>query len=269
MENGKKLTIIRNIIVAFSLYSKIPMPIFTWREEDMKHNLIFLPWVGIVIGFITTGLYFLKGLFPNIPMIAWVIIYSLVPIIITGGFHLDGFMDTEDALKSYKSKEEKLKILKDPHIGAFAIINLLVFAGIWLASMAVLTANGSIRDFILLSLIFVLSRCFSGITSISFKRAKNEGMLDMETKKAGKIDLVFLIIQLVFVLAFMVFINPCKAAVLILILILVTIIYKTKSYKEFGGVTGDTAGFYLCVSEESMLLTLSLLVALINIWSQA
>ena len=87
----------------------------------MKHNLIFLPWVGIVIGLITTGLFFLKGLFTNIPMMAWVIIYSLIPIIITGGFHLDGFMDTEDALKSYKSREEKLNILKDPHIGAFAM----------------------------------------------------------------------------------------------------------------------------------------------------
>ena len=92
-------------------------------------------------------------------------------------------------------------------------------------------------------------------------------MLDMETKKAGKVDLVFLIIQAVIVLAFMIFINPLKAAVLVLILLLVTLIYRLKSYKEFGGVTGDTAGFYLCVLEESMLLTLSLLVALINIWS--
>jgi adenosylcobinamide-GDP ribazoletransferase len=29
---------------------------------------------------------------------------------------MDGFMDTQDAFKSFKSKEEKLKILEDPHI---------------------------------------------------------------------------------------------------------------------------------------------------------
>ena len=46
----------------------------------------------------------------------------MIPIIITGGIHLDGLLDTADALSSYKSMEEKLEILKDSHTGAFAII---------------------------------------------------------------------------------------------------------------------------------------------------
>lgn len=41
---------------------------------------------------------------------------------VTGGIHLDGLLDTADALSSYKTKEEKLEILKDSHAGAFAII---------------------------------------------------------------------------------------------------------------------------------------------------
>ena len=43
---------------------------------------------------------------------------------VTGGFHIDGFMDTMDAFHSYKPREEKLAILKDSHIGAFAVIML-------------------------------------------------------------------------------------------------------------------------------------------------
>ena len=59
----------------------------------------------------------------------------IIPLVITGGFHVDGFMDTVDAIRSYRSKEEKLEILKDPHIGSFAVIKfvtagLFAFAGL-------------------------------------------------------------------------------------------------------------------------------------------
>ena len=42
--------ILKSIVIAFSMYSKIPMPQFEWKEEDMKHVLCFFPWIGIVIG---------------------------------------------------------------------------------------------------------------------------------------------------------------------------------------------------------------------------
>ena len=43
-------------------------------------------------------------------------------LLVTGGIHMDGYMDTMDALHSYGSREKKLEILKDSHIGAFAVI---------------------------------------------------------------------------------------------------------------------------------------------------
>lgn len=65
--------------------------------------------------------------------ICYVCIGTLIPIAVTGGFHIDGFMDTMDAFHSYKPREEKLAILKDSHIGAFAVIMLasygLLFMG--------------------------------------------------------------------------------------------------------------------------------------------
>ena len=46
----------------------------------------------------------------------------VLPILVTGGIHLDGFCDTADALASHQDTEKKLQILKDPHMGAFAAI---------------------------------------------------------------------------------------------------------------------------------------------------
>ena len=43
--------------VAFSMYSKIPMPRFEWASEDMRYHLFFFPWIGAVIGLLEWGWY--------------------------------------------------------------------------------------------------------------------------------------------------------------------------------------------------------------------
>mgnify|MGYP000637783259 CR=1 FL=1 len=38
----------RAAIIAFSMYSRIPMPMFEWKEEDMKYAMCFFPAIGAV-----------------------------------------------------------------------------------------------------------------------------------------------------------------------------------------------------------------------------
>ena len=123
--------ILKSIVIAFSMYSKIPMPQFEWKEEDMKHVLCFFPWIGIVIGLC---LYFWRLLCDRfgIRNLCYVFIGTAIPLLLTGGFHVDGFMDTMDAFHSYQPKERKLEILKDSHIGAFAVIMLAVYGLIYI-----------------------------------------------------------------------------------------------------------------------------------------
>ena len=51
----------------------------------------------------------------------------LVPVIVTGGIHVDGLLDTSDALSSWRDREKRLEILKDSHAGAFAVITACVY----------------------------------------------------------------------------------------------------------------------------------------------
>ena len=118
------MKILRWMAVTFSLYSRIPMPRFTWEEDDMAHSLMFFPLVGAVIGALIWVIN-VPSFMSEIPMAVKVMLTILAPILVTGGFHLDGFMDTEDALNSYAVREKKLEILKDPHTGAFAVISLV------------------------------------------------------------------------------------------------------------------------------------------------
>ena len=49
--------IIKSFIIAFSMYSKLPMPHTEWNEEDMRYVMCFFPWIGIVIGAVVYGAF--------------------------------------------------------------------------------------------------------------------------------------------------------------------------------------------------------------------
>ena len=102
-ENGIRVKIIKSILIAFSMYSRIPVPQFKWEEEEYSHAISFLPLIGMVIGGLEIGLWLLCCRF-EVPVFVTSILLCLVPVVITGGFHLDGYMDVCDALSSYSGR---------------------------------------------------------------------------------------------------------------------------------------------------------------------
>lgn len=111
--------------MALSMYTIIPLPLKKWDEDSRPLMLMFLPVVGLVVGLIWYALALLMR-FLNFPEVLYAALLTIYPYKITGFIHLDGFMDCCDAILSRRSKEEKQKILKDPHVGAFAVISLAV-----------------------------------------------------------------------------------------------------------------------------------------------
>ena len=120
------MTTLRALVIAFSMYSQIPMPQFTWQDKEMKYAFCFFPWVGATIGGITMFWWWFCGKF-SVGNVAFAMIGTAIPLAVTGGFHVDGFMDTMDAFHSYQPREKKLEILKDSHIGAFSVICLVLY----------------------------------------------------------------------------------------------------------------------------------------------
>lgn len=115
-----------SLIVAFSMYSKIPMPRADWTDDTMKYAMCFFPWIGWVIGALDALWLYLSSAW-GLTLLLRAAVFTAIPILVTGGIHLDGFLDTSDAMSSWREREKRLEILKDSHTGAFAIIN----AGLW------------------------------------------------------------------------------------------------------------------------------------------
>ncbi len=247
------IRILRSIGVAFSMYSRIPMPRFEWGSRDMEYHLCFFPWIGGVIGlaeYLWIGACDTGGL----DRIPFVLTALAIPLLITGGFHVDGFMDTSDAMSSWRTRPERLDILKDPHIGAFSVIRLAEFGLLYTAALLLLDRCAQI----LWIGTFFLSRCLSGIAVVTLEPARRDGLLATEAKTAApRIVRISLIIQMLAVTAGMFVLDPFPAAALLLVSLTSLAIYRAFSYRYFGGVTGDLAGWYLCVTELAMTITLA------------
>ena len=88
----------------------------------------YFPLVGLVLGGILAALDFL--LRPVLPGLLLSVVLITALIVLTRGLHLDGFMDTCDALLGGFTRERRLEIFKDSHVGAFAVIGVVMFLGI-------------------------------------------------------------------------------------------------------------------------------------------
>lgn len=239
------------------MYSKLPMPHTEWREEDMRYVMCFFPWIGIVIGAVVYGAFLIwkwAESVRNLPVWVFALIASVIPVIITGGIHLDGYVDTSDALASYSTREKKLEILKDSHIGAFAAIRLVVLVLLTVAGFGCL--RGSTQDFLLLGAGYFLSRICSAIALLTVKGAKKEGTLYTFAHAAQRyVVLAVLCVYLVVGVVFCIVMGRdgwltggCGLYTAISGA-LVFLYYIHMAKKQFGGLTGDLAGWFVTVFE--------------------
>ena len=159
-------------------------------------------------------------------------------------------MDTMDALHSYRDRERKLEILKDSHIGAFAVICFVMYELIYLGAVSMITEKEQI---LVLAAGFFLSRTLSGIGVVSLRCAKTNGMLYQFASEAHRrVVLTALYLQLVLCVGLMLAVSVKTGALACAAAGLTYAYYRQKSYREFGGITGDLAGSFVTLCEGVM-----------------
>lgn len=246
--------LIKSAIMAFSMFSILPMPQITWDEKSYKYILLAFPWVGLLCGcfFVLVleicGFFGFSNLFISVCLL-------LTPIIFTGGIHLDGYCDTIDAKSSYQNMEKKLEILKDPHIGAFALMGLLCY--FFLQFSIFYDLEKTSEYYPVFVVIFVISRCFSGLLLVLLPTASTSIMVRDTKEKSSEIlvqvVLVFYLL-LVFLGLFLWNIRLFLGVFLCSIFVIFSWFYGT--FRKFGGVTGDLCGYFSQKLELYLFLTL-------------
>ena len=242
------MSIINSFFIALSMYSRIPVPRVDWEKENMRYAMCFFPMIGVVIG----AVMYLAGWLLDKAAVGTLfrgVVYTLIPIIITGGIHMDGFMDTMDALGSWGDREKKLEILKDSHAGAFAILGM----GCYLMWSVAVWSELPAEVLRVCGVGFVLSRALSGFSVVTFPAARNSGLLKMfqdgAQKKVVRITMCLYVAAAVIMMAVM---NARAMTGAVIGVMIAFLYYIVVSRKQFGGVTGDLAGFFLETAELAM-----------------
>ncbi len=255
--------VFKAIIVAFSMYSKIPMPQIKWNDKNMRYSLCFFPLVGVVIGGLLILWHFLCELL-GFNTIIFAAIATFIPILVTGGIHMDGFCDTVDALSSYQPTQKKLEIMKDPTCGAFAVIKTVLYFIITFALYTQVDING----IYIISIGFVLERALSGMSIVTFKKATGSGLASTFSSNANKVKVAITLIIYALICGVSMSYIDVKTGLFAIVFALIAFIYnKIIAYKNFGGITGDVAGYFLQICEIFILASTIISKGVVILWN--
>ena len=238
---------VRSFCMALAMYSKLPVPQVEWREENMAYAMCFFPVIGACIGLLMFAVLALANLLALSRTLTAALL-TVLPLAVTGGIHMDGFCDVADALSSHAPKEKKLEIMKDPRAGAFAVIAcgayLLLTFGLWN------DASLGEADCVALALCPVLSRGLSALAVVTFRGARRDGLL-AAFRDASDIRVVRVVsLRWIAAAAGMMLLRaPIAGGAAVAAAGLSFLHYRLMSYREFGGATGDLAGYFVQVCE--------------------
>lgn len=282
------------IVIAFSMFSAIPMPRVEWSGKNMRYMMCAFPLVGVVIGALWFGAVMLAAHFFSeggsivarilgngglaFSNMNWAVLHVLplvlvlIPVAVTGGIHVDGFMDTCDALGSHAGREKKLAIMKDSHCGAFSVIGCVLYllANFVLAQALcreIFAEAGDMRTgaVVCVAAGFVLSRLLSAFAVAVFPIARDSGLVrtfsDSSAKRftAAWCAVWFVVISLALVLCF-----RWQGISVACAQLVVFAWYFVLARRNFGGITGDTAGWFVQMAELAALFATVLVTGMLS-----
>ena len=151
---------ITGFFMTWGNFFSIPCPCKRWDSRYTSLMLGFLPLIGLLIGIIWAVLYYALVTL-GFPFLVVAFFVTLIPLILCGFMHMDGFMDVSDAIMSRRDLAERQRILKDSNTGAFAVISVIFMILGYFCFLS--TAISSGVDFANMVMIVVVSRAVAAL----------------------------------------------------------------------------------------------------------
>ncbi len=239
---------LEEFILMIQFFTRIPIPISVpASKEKFREAVIFIPLVGLLIGICLAVMYtVLAMLLPSFSGHIISVVIVIWEVVLTGGLHIDGLADTFDGIYSARKKDRILEIMKDSHIGTYgvlAIVLTMIFKIYLIMSIP--------EQLIIPSLIVMPMIARMGVIFLAyhFSYAREDGLGNWLIGNVSKYNL-FMASMIAAVSALLLF----KGHMIIMIAVLVGTIVFAKLYgnhikKYIDGITGDTLGSYIELSE--------------------
>ncbi|MFV0364922.1 MAG: adenosylcobinamide-GDP ribazoletransferase [Mangrovibacterium sp.] len=123
------------LLSSFLFFTRLHFPFkVEYRPENQSLILTWFPLVGLVVGAIGAMGYTLSAY--AFPHFVSIILSVALMILSTGALHEDGWADVCDAFGGGYNKEQKLRIMKDSCVGAYAVIGLIMLFALKIFTLA-------------------------------------------------------------------------------------------------------------------------------------
>jgi adenosylcobinamide-GDP ribazoletransferase len=228
----------------------------TFTDSELGASLAYYPLVGALLGVLLAlgaalyGWVFGAGIAAALTLITWVLL--------TGGLHLDGFMDACDGLLSHRSTEERLRIMRDSHIGAWGMLGGVLVLLLQFAALAQLFAqpDGWLRGALLLAP--VLGRWAMSVAVTAFPYGRAEGWGQTLHAQAGRRQVVLASVATLAIVAIVAIVQPLIGLASWLVVLAAALMVARFALDRLPGLTGDVYGMICVVSETVVLLVFAM-----------
>jgi len=231
---------VKSFIFALQHLTRIHLADVAFDQRQLGRSGMYFPLVGLILGLLLVLMDWIAGLlFPPIAAAAALV---LGLVVLTGGIHLDGFMDTVDGVFSGRPRERKLEIMRDSRVGAFGALGVFCLLLFKFGLLAGLTE----KTFQPLILMTVLGRWSMTYAIARFPYARSEGMGRLHSLHTGKLELAVASLTALLIATAT---GGVGGIVIFCISIFFSHMICVYLNRVLGGLTGDTYGFLNEITE--------------------
>lgn len=217
-----------------------------WDESVRGIMLTMFPLVGAFIGALWSLIGLMLDKIGCHQMLAAAVM-CIVPFLLTGGIHLDGYMDCCDGIFSRRELEKRREILKDSHVGSFAVVGLAVLFLVSFAAFA--SFESGFKDCWFLVSIAVMSRCCSALGITSLRPMGHSEYAGDFQKSISRTNVAILIAFAIADAALSFCFLGLKGLICVIVCALGYWLSVWYAFKQFDGFSGDVTGFGHTISE--------------------
>lgn len=237
----------KSFLAATAFLTRIPVgKLAPFDSADVAHSSGWFPLVGILLGAVYAGAAgLIKG---HLPYAVAAVLLVVLDVLATGGLHIDGLADTADGFGGGRSREDVLRIMRDHAIGSYGGVALALLVALkvtayaallqqsnWIPGLILIPALGR-WSILLLTAALPYARESASVVDGIGKRSLAWGTLAMAAALFAA--------------------RSGRAWIATAVVVAVTAVFGAYCRRRIGGITGDTLGANLELSESAALLAL-------------
>ncbi len=248
------------LALAFLTVLPVPAPVSP-GERHWRRAVVLFPVVGVFLG----GVLALVDFIARLPGEEWrsasAALVLTACFLLTGGLHHDGLADVADAFLGARGREERLRIMKDPSVGALGVSSLCLYILLAWSLLKLLPTGPGWGGYRAASLVCVPSggRTVMAWLCCRSPYARDEGKAMEVVVNAGRREMALLaVIYPAISVSLMGLVGSSFSAGMALPLVALAVAEIIAFYlrRQLGGVTGDLLGASGLLAEVLLLLVL-------------